>query len=237
MNNNGRDESGRFVKGRISEMKGKHGVYSEETLKRMSESHKGRKVTDEVRKRLSKINSGKNHPQYGIKRSEETRKKLSLAGKGRITSAETRKKLSDLHKGSKRSDETKKLLSQLRTGSLNPMYGITGENHHSWKGGLSFEPYCPKFNNKFKELIRDKFDRKCFLCDKSESEIMKSQREHGKQAYRLSVHHVDYNKDCLCNDIKCEFVPLCHSCHIKTNHNRDYYENLILEKLSTNMVL
>lgn len=26
----------------------------------------------------------------------------------------------------------------------------------------------------------------------------------------------------------CEFVPLCVSCHSKTNHNRQYYEDLIM---------
>ena len=26
----------------------------------------------------------------------------------------------------------------------------------------------------------------------------------------------------------CEFVPLCQSCHAKTNGNRQYWENLIM---------
>lgn len=233
MNDIGRDQNGRFVKGRISERKGKIGVYSEATLVKMSEAKKGHTVTVEVRKRLSEINSGENHPQYGIQRPEETRKKLSRAAKGRVVSAETRKKLSDAHKGREVTKETRLKISKTQVGKLNSMHGVTGENHHSWKGGLSFEPYCPKFNNVFKELIRDKFNRECFLCGRSEFEIIRTQKLNGKQAYRLSVHHVDYNKDCLCDDIKCEFVPLCISCHAKTNHNREYYEKMIIKKLNS----
>lgn len=97
----------------------------------------------------------------------------------------------------------------------------TGENSPAWKGGVSFEPYCPKFNEAFKESIREKFDRVCFLCPTTEE-------ENGR---KLDVHHVNYDKSCLCDDAKCEFVPLCVSCHIKTNYNRGYWENLILKKL------
>jgi len=96
-----------------------------------------------------------------------------------------------------------------------------GAKNPNWRGGTSFEPYCPKFNEAFKESVREKFGRVCFLCPTSEE-------ENGK---KLSVHHVDYNKDCLCGDTKCEFVPLCLSCHSKTNYNRDYWENLIRAKI------
>ena len=89
------------------------------------------------------------------------------------------------------------------------------ENSPNWQGGISFEPYCQKFNNKFKEYIRDKFGRVCFLCQKGEE-------ENGR---KLSVHHVNYNKDCGCdNDEACQFVPLCISCNSKVNYNRNMWE-------------
>lgn len=97
-----------------------------------------------------------------------------------------------------------------------------GKNSPAWKNGVSFEPYCPKFNNAFKESVREKHCRVCFLCPTTEE-------ENGK---KLCVHHIDYNKDCLCDDSECEFVPLCNKCHTKTNFNRDYWENLIMEKLN-----
>ena len=97
-----------------------------------------------------------------------------------------------------------------------------GEKSGLWKGGVSFEPYCSKFNEQFKEMIRDKFGRVCFLCGKTEED----------NSIKLSVHHVQYNKNCGCDDsLKCDYVPLCNSCHSKTTNNREYYESLIQNKL------
>lgn len=98
-----------------------------------------------------------------------------------------------------------------------------GINNGRWKGGLSFEPYCQKFNEAFKESVREKFGRVCFLCPKTEVE----------NGNKLSVHHVNYDKDCLCNDSKCEFVPLCMSCHGKTNKNREYWEAEIMKRIES----
>ena len=97
-----------------------------------------------------------------------------------------------------------------------------GINSPAWKDGASFEPYCHKFNNLFKEYIRNKFDRKCFLCDKTEEE----------NKVKLSIHHVNYSKDCLCDDdISCQFIPLCISCHSKVHHDRDKWEMYFMNKL------
>lgn len=101
-----------------------------------------------------------------------------------------------------------------------------GENNPAWKGGLSFEPYCHKFNNEFKEYIRDKFGRVCFLCPKTEEE----------NTERLSVHHVNYNKNCGCDgDLTCQFVPLCRSCNAKVNSNRKEWEKKIKQKIQNKL--
>jgi hypothetical protein len=98
---------------------------------------------------------------------------------------------------------------------------ISGEDNPNWQGGISFGEYCPKFNEPFKEGIRNKFDRKCFICDKTE-------QDNGR---KLCVHHVNYDKDCLCDGYKCMFVPLCMKCHAKTGHDRDLWERLITNVL------
>ena len=87
---------------------------------------------------------------------------------------------------------------------------IFGENSTNWKGGLSFEPYPPEFNERLKEKIRTRDNRTCQLCGMTE-------KENGK---KLDVHHIDYNKDnCQSHNL----ISLCHYCHIKTNFNRDQW--------------
>ena len=95
--------------------------------------------------------------------------------------------------------------------------GMRGENSPWWRGGISYEPYCPKFNEPLKERIRDKFGRKCFLC---------GQPENGR---KLCVHHIDYDKNVLCNGRAWSLIPLCDSCHNKTSgKQRHYYFNLLI---------
>lgn len=123
----------------------------------------------------------------------------SCANKCKYLSEGTRKKMSDAKKG---------------------------ELHPNWKNGASFEPYCEKFNDEFKEDIRDKFGRICFLCPKTEE-------ENGK---KLSVHHVNYNKNCGCDgDETCQFVPLCIGCNAKVNFNRDMWEKKIKDMMKNTL--
>lgn len=99
-------------------------------------------------------------------------------------------------------------LSECKRGSLS----------HRWKGGISTGKYCYKFNNVFKEHIREKFNRTCYICGKSEENLDK----------KLSIHHIDYNKSSICNGKEFAFIPLCASCHAKTNGNRWYWFNLLI---------
>ena len=96
------------------------------------------------------------------------------------------------------------------------------ENNGRWLGGKSFEPYCYKFNNELKEYVRDKFDRRCFVCGTPEN------------GRKLSVHHVDYNKLQGCKGKTWVLIPLCNSCHNKTNHNRWQWFNLLINYWALN---
>ena len=158
------------------------------------------------------------HQFKGYKHSKDVKIKIGKAAIGRKLSDTTKRKMSKSKTGFKHTNETKKKISDICRAK-----NLGGENSPNWKGGISFEPYCVKFNYKFKESVRDKFDRKCFLCGKSED----------LNGRKLDVHHVNYDKECLCNEVECEFVPLCIHCHLKTsNGDREYYEKLLLEKLS-----
>ncbi len=85
------------------------------------------------------------------------------------------------------------------------------EKHPLWKGGISFEPYCPKFDEQFKERVRAFFNHTCVLCGEKQN------------GYKLPVHHVEYDKYVCCNGNPPLFVLLCKSCHAKTNFNREYW--------------
>ena len=132
---------------------------------------------------------------------EETRRKLSEARKGKTHSEETRRKMSEAHKGKTLSEETRRKLSEWR-----------GERSHRWKGGISFEPYCPKFNREFKERVRSFFGYRCAECGEPQN------------GYKLHVHHVNFNKMSCCDNTPPLFVPLCRSCHARTQKDREYWE-------------
>ena len=100
-----------------------------------------------------------------------------------------------------------------------------------WEDFISYGPYCRKFNNKYKESVREAFGRRCFLCGISEQEQIENQKAAGKRPYKLAVHHVDYNRACGCDGKKCICVPLCLSCHAKTHTNRDYWKKKIIAML------
>lgn len=110
-------------------------------------------------------------------------------------------------------------------GKNNGRYGkgntIKGKNNPNWKGGLSFEEYGNKFNNKLKEQIRYRDQYKCKICNCS-------QLENGR---KLDVHHIDYNKK---NNNINNLIALCISCHMKTNYNRKYWKKY-LKKIQLSM--
>ena len=99
----------------------------------------------------------------------------------------------------------------------------SGENAVSWRGGTSFLPYCSKFNKHRKEAVREFFGRKCLSCGSDELEFRS----------KLSVHHVDHDKDQGCNGKPFNLVPLCKNCHAKEIFREEEYKkyiNKILEE-------
>lgn len=85
---------------------------------------------------------------------------------------------------------------------------MSGENASMWNGGKSFEPYCVKFNDEFKNRVRAYFNYTCFECGTLETTV------------RLSVHHVTGNKQTCCDDSEIAFIPLCRSCHAKISFDK-----------------
>jgi len=191
-------------------MFGKHP--SEETRKKMQKAHSGERnhnfgkpMTKKQREKLSLVMSEENNPNFGKHHSDETRRKISEriseVQKGRIPTSETCAKLSERAKGRKLSPESCKKIGD----------SMRGERNTHWKGGISFEPYCPKFTKGLRERVRAFFDYTCVECGNPQNGI------------KLAVHHVNFNKETCCDSSTPLFVALCTSCHMKTNGHREYW--------------
>lgn len=105
------------------------GKISDETRKKISESHKGmlspnkgKPMSEEQKQKISKAKTGKSNGP----RSEETKRKISEANKGKVVSDETRKKISDIRKECWANDD-------YRQNQIEKHKWQTGENH-PWFG-------------------------------------------------------------------------------------------------------
>lgn len=184
-------------------------------------TNKGKHPSQKTREKMRAANVGSNNPMYGKtginapnykkSMSDEQKKKISESLKGKMAGTNH-----PMH-GKQHSQKTKDKMSKTRKGNF------TGEDSSQWQGGISYEPYCFKFNEQIKEGIRVQYGRKCFMCGMSEI-------DNGK---KLSVHHITYNKNMGCDDNEWELIPLCNSCHSQTNHNREYWEKYLHDKLFT----
>ena len=181
---------------------------SEEQKTKISKSENGKIISNETREKLRQINLGKKH-------SEESKTKNREASKLENLSEETLRKRSDALKGNKNSlgkhpnEETIKKIS--------------GSNSSQWKGGLSFLPYCYKFNKKLKESIRKLDDYICqmpgCLCTQLESLILYKKT--------LIPHHIHYDKPNCAPDL----ITLCIKHNNKVNNNRNYWEGFFTKIL------
>ena len=98
---------------------------TEETLKKLSESHMGYKPSDEQKRKIGDASklwwsnpknresmSGINNSRYGVKLSEETKKKMSESQKGRDVPLETIVKAANARIGLTLSEETKQKIQE-----------------------------------------------------------------------------------------------------------------------------
>lgn len=151
---------------------------------------------------------GKLHSLYGRKHSEETKNKIRIALKGKKMNPLAK---NHIKRGIKKYFCVKCNSEKSRTGllcfscsSLQHSNRIKLENNPNWAGGTSFEPYPLGWNNTFREQIRYRDEYKCQVCHIPETETGR----------KLSVHHIDYNKNNLSID---NLISLCARCHCKTN--------------------
>ena len=196
--------------GYVPWMKGKH--HTEEAKKKLSKAHLGKKLSDETKEKISEGHKGVPWDvKYGKEKADEMRENTSRIQKYRVRTEKERENIGKAGKGRIVSEETRKKISE----------ASKGEKHPNWQGGLSFEPYTLDFNEAFKEKIRERDNHCCVICNKPQEE----------SKYKLSVHHIDYNKK---NSFPQNCVTLCRNCHIKTNYNREawtpFFQKLLNER-------
>lgn len=75
----------------------------------------------------------------------------------------------------------------------------------------------PKEFYYIKEQIRKRDKYKCKICRKKENKNFV-----GKKLQKLSIHHIDYNKENCSED---NLISLCRSCHSKVNYNKAQWKN------------
>jgi NTP pyrophosphatase (non-canonical NTP hydrolase) len=215
----------KFVNGHNSSMKGKIGwnkgltKNTNSSVKSQSEKMNGhigwnkgltKEIHEGVRSHAEKITGRTKETHDGVRRqSEKIRGRTKENNEGiKRTSEKLKGRNKENNEGIKRMAEKLKK----RTGELSA----------AWKGGISFLPYCDKFNENLKERVRDYFGRCCYLCGKNEND----------NGQKLDVHHVNYQKMACCEkEIRPLFVPLCMNCHRKTYGDREEWEELFTVSL------
>ena len=231
------------------------GIYirTEESRRHNSEAKKG-KVSNRKGAKLSEETKVKlRNSHLGLKHSKETLIKMSIAHKGnksnsgRCISEEAKKKISESLKGNKnpmfgkdpankgapRSEEVRKKISDSKKGENHPFYGkrfpeeyriklVESHTDGFWYGAVRYytnPQYCEKWTANLRERVRAYRDYVCFECGTPQN------------GHKLHVHHVHYNKGACCDGSPRDLVPLCESCHAKTNTNRDYWEDHFTEMI------
>lgn len=167
--------------------------------KDLSVRFNGRKHTEETKQKLT-----------GLKHSEETRKKQSLAKKGKpnwrkgkLTITIKQCPVCNIKFASDFKNRHKYCSQKCKeTGSAKESKTRlkSGKENPNYIDGKSI--FYPKEFRKMKKFIKEIY-KECSLCFKEKP---------------LAIHHIDYDKNN--NDIK-NLIPLCHSCHSKTNHKRN----------------
>lgn len=144
------------VKGQIPWNKGKTGVYTKEMLERMFGVRRGRKHTEEHKRKISEANKGQ-VPWI----------------KGKHHSLASRILLSKSHMGKHLTEEAKKKISERCLGK--PLMMMRGKNHPRWKGKDAIYPFKKNRHTsrveykKWRRLVLEKGNYTCAECGSKEN--------------------------------------------------------------------
>ena len=179
-------------------------THSEGTKKKISEAKKGKrcspntefkkghKQSKEIREKISEYN--RNNGNSGMfKKGQVPKIKFEIGNipwnKGKTLSKKHIDNLSVSHKGQ---------VSWSKGKSLDYM---KGEKNWNWNGGSSDKGYPDDWTEKLRETVRIRDNYMCQKCGIYQDE----------QRYKLSVHHIDFDKT---NSDLNNLITYCIKCHI-----------------------
>lgn len=158
---------------------------SKETIEKIRKAHKGKKLSDDHKKKLSIAFTGERNHFYGKTHTKETSKKISLSNKNRVHTEEARRKMSASQKGRKHSEETKNKISKANIGikktieqvnkqreSLIAGGKVKGENNPMY-GVRRFGELNPMYGKSHKEETKEKIRQKALGRGHSEDAKIK----------------------------------------------------------------
>jgi len=172
------------------------------TFKRSSEDglveFKGRKYCS--LQCFGKTLVGEAHPYFGKKHTEEWKQNKRKERIGFQFSNKTKLRMRKSALGRTNTEEQNRKIVESHL----------GEKHWNWQGGISSEPYSLDWTEELKENVRKRDNYKCQECGRKQTDKL------------FPVHHIDYNKK---NSVDDNLITLCISCHIKTNGNREQWQD------------
>lgn len=186
---------------RIRKFKNGELVVSEDTIKKLSESHKGIPRSKKWRENLSRANKGHKPWITGKKHRPETiklQRKIKLGSKNPMFGV-----------CGKRNPRYGKLLSKITIEKIRVSHlGLQcGCNNPNWHGGTARLPYLYEFFQ-VRPFILNRDSCLCRLCLKKSNH----------------VHHIDYNRD---NNRINNLMVLCRSHHSETNGDREFWSSFL----------
>ena len=210
--------------------KGKTNVYSKDFLLRMSLARKGKSnwginpIKDIERKR--KLSESKK----GFKHTEETKEKIrkQKMGKtweeihGKEKAEAMKKEMSKRHSKPKSENYKQKMKEAWKKGVYKNVIK-KGNDHPNWRGGISNLPYAYNWEKISKEIRK----RDSYVCQLCGDKILKN-----TEKKFLVGHHINYNKQD--NDYS-NLITLCNHCNASVNFKREdwtkYFQNKMEEKI------
>ena len=166
-----------------------------ETLKKMSDAKKGKKLSNETKKKMSELRKKKNNPFFGKRHTEEAKKKMRISRKKQVFTIETREKLSRSHRR---------------------------EKSYLWKGGITPLTRAIRRGFKYRQWRSDVFLRDDFTCSVCGVRGVYLEAHHSKISFsdifiKNKIKTVEQADKCE------EFwdtrngITLCVDCHNKTH--------------------